>query len=131
MWQRRVEVHSLRWCRLGRRELGTWIAVSVKKACESLRVDWFGKPSNTLEPSLWIHSPSLGVTLLLRFGTIESMIGWNDHGLQPVGVFFYKDRFSLLWYYLSIYECIPLCIYLSFNLIFRICMLGGYYCACC
>jgi hypothetical protein len=110
-----VEVHSLGWCRLGRRELGTWIVVSVGKACESLSVDWFGKPSNTLEPSLWIHSPGSGVTLLLRFGTIVSMVGWNVLGLQPVGVFFYKDKCSLLWYYLPVYECILLCIYLSFN----------------
>jgi hypothetical protein len=49
--------------------------VSVGKSCESLSVDWFGKPSNTLEPSLWIHSPGSGVTLLLRFGTIASTLG--------------------------------------------------------
>jgi hypothetical protein len=98
MWQRRVEVHSLGWCRLGRRELGTWIVVSVGKSCESLSVDWFGKPSNTLEPSLWIHSPGSGVTLLLRFGAVVSTVGWNVLGLQPVGVIFYKDKCSLLWY---------------------------------
>jgi hypothetical protein len=27
---------------MGRRELGTWIVVSVGKACESLSVDWLG-----------------------------------------------------------------------------------------
>jgi hypothetical protein len=27
VWKRRVEVPSLGWCKLGRRELGTWIAV--------------------------------------------------------------------------------------------------------
>jgi hypothetical protein len=90
VWQRRVEVYSLGWCRLGRRELGTWIVVSVGESCESLSVDWFGKPSNTLELSLWIHSPGSGVTLLLRLGTTVSTVGWNVLGLQPVGVFFYK-----------------------------------------
>jgi hypothetical protein len=75
-----VDVHSLGWCRLGRRDLGTWIVVSPGEACESLSADWFGKPSNTLEPSLWIHSLGLGVTLLLRLGTIVSMVGWNDLG---------------------------------------------------
>jgi hypothetical protein len=53
---------------MDRRELGTWIFMSVGEFCESLSVDWFGKMSNTLEPSLWIHSPGLGVTLLLRLG---------------------------------------------------------------
>jgi hypothetical protein len=80
--------------------------VSAGKVCESLSANWFGKPSNTLEPSLWIHSPGSGVTLLLRFGTIASTVGWNVLGLQLVGVFFYKDNCSLLWYYLPIYECI-------------------------
>jgi hypothetical protein len=56
--------------------------------------------------SLWIHSPGSGVTLLLRFGAVVSTVGWNVLGLQPVGVFFYKDKCSLLWYYLSVYECI-------------------------
>jgi hypothetical protein len=83
-----VEVHSLGWCRLGRRELGTWISLSTGKSFESLSVDWFGNPSNNLEPSLWIHSPSLGVTLLLRFGTIVSIVGWNVLSLQLVGVIF-------------------------------------------
>jgi hypothetical protein len=64
--------------------MGTWIVVSVVEAYESLSADWFGKPSNTLEPSLWIHSPSLGVTLLLRLGTKMSMVGWNILGLHPV-----------------------------------------------
>jgi hypothetical protein len=95
--------------------MGTWIVVSAGKAFEILSVDWFGKPSNTLEPSLWIHSPGLGVTLLLRFGTVVSMVGWNVLGLQPFGVIFYKDKCSMLWHYLPVYECIPLCIYLSFN----------------
>jgi hypothetical protein len=54
---------------------GTWIAMSVGEACESLSVDWFGKLSNTLEPSLWIHSPRSGVTFLLRLGTTMSMVG--------------------------------------------------------
>jgi hypothetical protein len=27
MWKRRVGVHSLGLCRLGRREMGTWIVV--------------------------------------------------------------------------------------------------------
>jgi hypothetical protein len=80
--------------------------VSVGKSCESLSVDWLGKPNNTLEPSLWIHSPGSGVTLLLRFGTIASTSGWNVRGLQPIGVFFYKDKFSLLWYCLPVYEYI-------------------------
>jgi hypothetical protein len=75
---------------MGRRELGTWIVVSVGESCESLSVDWFGKPSNTLEPSLWIHNPGLRVTLLLRLETTVSTVGWNIIGLHPVGVFFYK-----------------------------------------
>jgi hypothetical protein len=81
---------------LGRRELGTWIAASAGKACESLSADWFGKPSNTLEPSLWIHIPVSGVTLLLIFGTIVSMVGWNILGLQSVGVIFIN--ISALYY---------------------------------
>jgi hypothetical protein len=95
--------------------MGTWIAMSAGKAYEILSDDWFGKPSNTLEPSLWIHSPGSGVTLLLRFGTIVSTVGWNVLGLQPIGVIFYKFKCSMLWYYLPVYECIPLCIYLLFN----------------
>jgi hypothetical protein len=66
---------------MGRRELGNWIVVSVGKAYERLSVDWFRKPSNTLELSLWIHSPSLGVTLLLIFGSVVSMVGWNVLGV--------------------------------------------------
>jgi hypothetical protein len=31
MGQRRVEVHSLGWYKLGGRELGTWIVVGVGK----------------------------------------------------------------------------------------------------
>jgi hypothetical protein len=61
--------------------------VSTGKACESLSDDWFGKPSNTLELSLWIHSPGLGVTLLLRLGTTVSTVGWNILGLQSIDVF--------------------------------------------
>jgi hypothetical protein len=97
---------------MGRRDMGTWIVVSVGKSCESLSADWFGKPSNTLKPSLWIHSPGSGVTLLLRFGAVVSMVGWNVLGLQPVGVIFYKDKCSLLWYYLYVYECIPRCVFI-------------------
>jgi hypothetical protein len=72
--------------------MGTWIFVSDGKACESLSVDWFRKPSNIMELSLWIHSPGLGMILLLRFGAIVSMVGWNVLGLQLVDVFFYKDK---------------------------------------
>jgi hypothetical protein len=108
VWQRRVEVHSLGWYKLGRRDLGTWIVVRVLETCESLGVDWFGKPSNTLELSLWIHSPGSGVTLLLRFGTIMSTVGWNVLGLQPISVIFQKYKFSLLWYHLHVYECISI-----------------------
>jgi hypothetical protein len=70
-------VYSLWWCRLGRRELGTWIAMSAGEAYDSLSADWFGKTSNTLEPSSWVHSPGSGVTLMLRIGTTLSMVGWN------------------------------------------------------
>ena len=94
--------------------MGTWIVASVGKSWESLITDWFGNPSNTLELSLWIHSPRLRVTLPLRFGVVVPTVGWNILGLQLVGVLFYKDKFSLLWYYLPVYECIMLCIYLSF-----------------
>jgi hypothetical protein len=83
-----------------------------------------------MEPSLWIHSPSSGVTLFLRFGIVLSMVGWNILGLHLVGVFFDKYKCSLLWYYLPVYECISLFIYLSFNEILRICMLASYCCAC-
>ena len=69
-------------------------------------VDWFGNPGNTLEPSLWIHSPGSGVTLLLRFGAVVSTVGWNILGLQLVGVIFHKYKCSLLWYHLHVYECI-------------------------
>jgi hypothetical protein len=37
------------------------------------------------------------------------MIGWNVLGLQPIGVFFYKDKFSLLWYYylyMNVFRCV-------------------------
>jgi hypothetical protein len=53
------------------------------------------EPMYTLEPSLWIHSPSSGVTLLLRFGAVVSMVGWNILGLQLLS-HFYKYKFSLL-----------------------------------
>jgi hypothetical protein len=86
--------------------------VSAGKECESLSADWFGKPSNTVESSLWIHSPGLGVTLLLIFQAVVSTIGWNVLGLPPVGVIFYKDKCSLLWYYLPPYESIST-VYLS------------------
>jgi hypothetical protein len=66
--------------------------VSSGKACERLSADCFGKPSNTPELSLFIHSIGSGVTLLLRFVTIVSMVGWNVLGLQPVCVIFYKDK---------------------------------------
>jgi hypothetical protein len=52
---------------------------------ESLSADWFGKSINTLELSLWIHSPGSEVTLMLRFGTTISTVGWNVLGLQLVG----------------------------------------------
>jgi hypothetical protein len=35
-----------------------------------------------------------------------STVGWNVLGLQPVGVIFHKDKFSLLWYHLHVYEFI-------------------------
>jgi hypothetical protein len=44
-----------------------------------------------------------------------STVGWNNLGLHLVGVSFYKDKCCLLWYYLSVYEFISLCIYLFFN----------------
>jgi hypothetical protein len=59
-----------------------------------------------MEPSLWIHSPSSGVTFLLRFGTIVSTVGWNVLGMKPFGVIFHKYKFSLLWYHVHVYECI-------------------------
>jgi hypothetical protein len=91
---------------MGRGEMGTWIVVSAGKSYEILTMDWFGKPRNTLEPSLWIDIPSSTVTLLLRFGKIASTVGWNVVCLQPIGVLFYNDKCSLLWYYLPVYECI-------------------------
>jgi hypothetical protein len=81
---------------MGRRELGICIVVGVRETCERLRDEWFGNPSNTLEPSLWIHSPGSGVALLLRFGAVVSTSGLNVLGLQPVGVVFHKDKCSLL-----------------------------------
>jgi hypothetical protein len=109
VWQRRVEVHSLGWCRLGRRDLGTWIVVTVGKSCESLSVDWFGKPSNTLEPSLWIYRPGSGVTLLLRFGAVVSTVGWNFLGLQPIGVIFIKISalyYGIIYLHMNVFRCV-------------------------
>jgi hypothetical protein len=60
--------------------------------CESLRADWFGNPSNTLEPSLLIHSPGSWVTLLLKFRAVVSRVWWNVLGLQPVGVIVHKYK---------------------------------------
>jgi hypothetical protein len=78
--------------------MGTWIIVSDGESCESLSVEWFGKPSNNLELSLWIHSPGSGVTLLLRLGTTMSTVEWNFLGMHPVGVLFIKYKCSMLWY---------------------------------
>jgi hypothetical protein len=86
--------------------MGTWIGVGVGEPVRDLVITGLGKPSNTLEPSLWIHSPGSGVTLLLRFGVVVSMVGWNVLGMHPIGVIFHKDKFSLLWYHLHVYECI-------------------------
>jgi hypothetical protein len=83
--------------------MGTWIVVSDGEACERLSDDWFRNPSNTLELSLWIHSPGSGVTLLLRLGTTLSMVGWKFPCLQPVGVLFIKYKCSLLWFPLIVY----------------------------
>jgi hypothetical protein len=49
----------------------------------------------TWEPSFLIHSPGSGVTLLLRFGAVVSMVGWKVLGLQSVSVIFHKDKCSL------------------------------------
>ena len=91
---------------MGRRDLGTWISLSAGKSCDILSVDWFMNLRNSLEPSLWIHSPGSGVRLLFKFGAVVSMVGWNILGLQLVGVIFHKDKCSLLWYHLHVYECI-------------------------
>jgi hypothetical protein len=63
-----------------------------------------GSLSDTLEPSLWIHSPGSGVTLLLRLGTIVSMVGWNVLGLHPVGVLFSEKISALCYGYLPVYD---------------------------
>jgi hypothetical protein len=55
---------------------------------ESLSDDWFGKPSDTLEPSLWIHSPVSRLTLLLRLEISMSMVGWSVLGMHLVSVLF-------------------------------------------
>jgi hypothetical protein len=68
-----------------------------------------GKPSNTLEPSLWIHSPGSGVTLLLRFGAVVSTVGWNVLGLQPVGVMFIKISalcYGIIYLYMNVFHCV-------------------------
>jgi hypothetical protein len=70
-------VHSLGLCMLDKRELVYLDCCVCWEACENLSVDWFGKLSDTLEPSLWIHSPGSGVTLLLRLGTTMSKVGWE------------------------------------------------------
>jgi hypothetical protein len=69
-----------------------------------------GKPVRAWVLTSW--EAKLGVTLLLRFGKVVSTVGWNVLGLQPVGVIFHKDKFSLLWYHLHAYECIFHCVYL-------------------
>jgi hypothetical protein len=66
------------------------------RACEIFSDNWFGKPSNTLEPSMWIHIPGSGVMLVLIFGAVVSTVGWNALGLQRVDVIFRKDKCSLL-----------------------------------
>jgi hypothetical protein len=40
-----------------------------------------------------------------------STVGWNVLGLQPVGVIFHKDKCSLLWYHLHVYEFYLHCIF--------------------
>jgi len=67
--------------------LHRWIIVCGED-CESLSDDWFGNLSDTLEPSLWIHSLGLWVTLLLRLGTTMSTVGSNVLGLHPIGELF-------------------------------------------
>jgi hypothetical protein len=66
---------------MGRRELGTWIDVGVGDPMRDFVITGLGMPSNTLEPSLWIHSPGSRVMLLLRFGAVVSTVGWNVLGL--------------------------------------------------
>jgi len=73
------------------------------EAYDILGVDWFGKPSNTLEPSLWIHSPGSGVKLLLRLGTIVSVVGGMSLFCNQLVSYFIKDNFSLLWFPLLVY----------------------------
>jgi hypothetical protein len=106
VWQRRVEVHSLGWCKLGRRELGTWIVVRVVKPMRSWVLTSLGS-----QVTLWNHpcgfiALARGVTLLLRFGIVVSTVWWNVLSLHPIGVIFHKDKSSLLWYQLHVYECI-------------------------
>jgi hypothetical protein len=73
---------------------------------EILRANWFGNPSTLWNRPCGLIALGLGVTLLLIIGAVVSMVGWNVLGLQPVGVIFLKDKFSLLCYYLHAYECI-------------------------
>jgi hypothetical protein len=73
---------------------------------ESLGDDWFGKSSNTLEPSLWIHIPSSGVKLLLRFGIVVSTVGWNVLGLQPVVSYFINISalyYGIIYMYMNVF----------------------------
>jgi hypothetical protein len=44
-----------------------------------------------------------------------SMVLWNVLSPQPVGVIFHKDKFSLLWYHLHVYECIS-AVYFNYRL---------------
>jgi hypothetical protein len=57
-----------------------------------------------MESSLWIHSPGLGMKLLLRVGTTLSMVGWNILGLHPFGVFFSEKISALCYGYLHMYD---------------------------
>jgi hypothetical protein len=66
------------------------------------------EPKYTLEPSLWIHSPGSGMTLLLGFGETMSTVGWNVLGLQPVNVIFHKDKVLSIVISLPVYECISI-----------------------
>jgi hypothetical protein len=64
------------------------------------------KTKSTYPQGYFPTTPGLGVMLMLIFGTIVSMVGWNFLGLQPVGIIFHKDKSSLLWYHFHVYECI-------------------------
>jgi hypothetical protein len=75
--------------------------VSAEKSCESLSADWFGKTSNTLEPSLCIHSPGSRVTLLLRFGVVVSWLGGTSLVCSQLVSIFIK--ISDLYYGIIVY----------------------------